>query len=222
MDGGAGNDTILGSRGDDMLLGGDGNDFIDGNQGDDVALMGAGDDVFQWDPGDGSDTVEGQDGTDKMLFNGANIAENIDISANGSRVRFTRDVGNIADGPQRRRADRTSDARGGADNVTVNDLTGTDVTQIELDPARGRRRRRRRGRHGHRQRHQGDDKIAVGGDAGGLQVTGLHAAVNIFGQEPTMDRLTVNGLGGDDVINAQSLRADGDPLHDQRRRRRRH
>ena len=42
--------------------------------------MGAGDDVFQWNPGDGSDTIEGQDGTDTMLFFGANIAENIDIS----------------------------------------------------------------------------------------------------------------------------------------------
>src|SRR5262249_10457683 len=73
VDGGAGNDTILGSNGDDTLLGGDGNDFIDGNQGNDLALMGAGDDVFQWDPGDGSDTVEGQAGQDAMIFNGANI-----------------------------------------------------------------------------------------------------------------------------------------------------
>ena len=31
-----------------------------------------------------------------MLFFGANIAENIDISANGGRVRFTRDIANIA------------------------------------------------------------------------------------------------------------------------------
>src|SRR5918998_1674414 len=51
VDGGAGNDTILGSNGADLLLGGDGNDFVDGYQGDDVAFMGAGDDVFQWDPG---------------------------------------------------------------------------------------------------------------------------------------------------------------------------
>ena len=35
-----------------------------------MALLGAGDDTFQWDPGDGSDTVEGQDGTDTMVFNG--------------------------------------------------------------------------------------------------------------------------------------------------------
>src|SRR5262245_28284264 len=62
VDGGTGNDTILGSNGADVLLGGDGNDFIDGNQGADTAFLGAGDDVFQWDPGDGSDVVEGQAG----------------------------------------------------------------------------------------------------------------------------------------------------------------
>ena len=50
VDGGAGNDTILGSNGIDLLLGGEGNDFIDGQQGNDSAFMGAGDDVFQWDP----------------------------------------------------------------------------------------------------------------------------------------------------------------------------
>ncbi len=51
VDGGTGNDTILGSNGADLLLGGDGDDFIDGQQGNDTALLGAGNDVFQWDPG---------------------------------------------------------------------------------------------------------------------------------------------------------------------------
>ena len=106
IDGGAGNDTLLGSSGADVLLGGDGNDFIVGDNGNDVAFLGAGDDVFQWDPGDGNDTVEGQAGTDTMLFIGSNVSENIDISANGGRVRFFRDVGQRHDGPQRRRADR--------------------------------------------------------------------------------------------------------------------
>src|SRR5215471_12306209 len=95
VDGGAGNDTILGGDGNDRLLGGDGNDFIDGNRGADTVFLGAGDDVVQWDPGDGSDIVEGQDGFDTMVFNGANIAENMDLSANGARLRFFRDVGNI-------------------------------------------------------------------------------------------------------------------------------
>ena len=95
IDGGAGNDTITGGDGNDILLGGDGNDVITGGRGNDVALLGSGDDTFVWNPGDGSDTVEGQAGNDTLLFNGANVNENINIAANGDRVRFTRDVPNI-------------------------------------------------------------------------------------------------------------------------------
>ena len=132
VDGGAGNDTITGGDGNDVLIGGDGNDLINGGRGNDMALMGAGDDTFVWNPGDGSDTVEGQAGFDTMLFNGANINEKIDISANGSRVRFTRDVANITmdlNGVE----GINFNALGGADTITVNDLTGTDVTQVNLD-----------------------------------------------------------------------------------------
>ena len=82
VDGGAGDDTLLGSNGADVLMGGDNNDFIDGNQGNDMVFGGTGDDIFQWDPGDGSDTIEGQAGNDRLLFNGANINEMFDVSAN--------------------------------------------------------------------------------------------------------------------------------------------
>src|SRR5205085_7309806 len=105
-----------------------------GGRGNDVALMGAGDDTFVWNPGDGSDTVEGQAGTDTMQFNGANVAERIDLSANGSRLRFTRDVANIVmdvNGTER----VNFAALGGADTITVNDLSATDVTQVNLDLA---------------------------------------------------------------------------------------
>lgn len=95
FDGGPGDDTLLGSNGADVLLGGDNNDFVDGQQGNDVAFLGAGDDTFQWDPGDGSDTVEGQAGTDKLLFNGSGGNEIFNLSANGTRLRLTRDLGNI-------------------------------------------------------------------------------------------------------------------------------
>ena len=95
VDGGTGNDTLLGSNGVDILLGGDGNDFVDGQQGNDTAFLGAGDDTFQWDPGDGSDVVEGQAGADAMRFNGSNANENMEASANGGRVRFTRDIAAI-------------------------------------------------------------------------------------------------------------------------------
>ena len=47
-------------------------------------------------------------------------------------------------------------ALGGADLITVNDLTGTDVTDVRLDPRRHPRRRHRRrpGRPHRRQRHR--------------------------------------------------------------------
>jgi Ca2+-binding RTX toxin-like protein len=208
VDGGAGDDTSLGSQGADTLLGGDGNDFFFGDNGNDTAFMGAGDDVFQWDPGDGNDTLEGQDGSDRMLFFGANIAENINISANGGRVLFQRDVANITmdlndvEGIEFR-------ALGGADNIVVGDLSGTDVTRIELDL---------RGPNGGGDGAadtvtvngtQGSDNFGAAGDAGGVNVFGLPATVNIFFQEQANDRLTLNGQGGDDVINASSLEADG-------------
>ena len=95
-------------------------------------LGGTGDDTFVWNPGDGSDTIEGQDGTDTLLFNGANINEKIDISANGTRARFTRDVAAITmDINDVENINFT--ALGGADNITVGDLTGTGVTQVNLD-----------------------------------------------------------------------------------------
>ncbi|HEX6987266.1 MAG TPA: calcium-binding protein [Planctomycetaceae bacterium] len=208
VDGGAGNDTILGSNGADLLLGGDGNDFVDGQQGNDVAFLGAGDDVFRWDPGDGNDTVEGQDGTDTMLFFGANIAENVDVFANGGRVIFFRNVASVTmdlDDVE------TIDFRalGGADNVVVGDLSGTDLARIDLDL---------RGPNGGGDGAadtvtvngtQGSDVFGAFGDAGGVGVFGLHTAVNVFFQEQANDRLTLNGLGGDDVIDATSLEADG-------------
>ena len=143
IDGGAGDDSLAGGSGAETLLGGDGNDSIDGNRGNDVAFMGAGDDTFVWDPGDGSDIVEGQDGADTMLFNGAGVAEQVDLSANGNRLRFFRDPGTIT--MDTRGVERVDfNALGGADIVTVNDLTGTDVDQRERRPRRHPRRRRGR------------------------------------------------------------------------------
>ena len=77
--------------------------------------------------------VEGQDGTDTLLFNGANISENIDITANGARARFTRDIATITmdlNGVEH----INFNALGGADNITVGDLTGTGVTQVAHRP----------------------------------------------------------------------------------------
>jgi Ca2+-binding RTX toxin-like protein len=130
--GGAGNDTLLGSNGADRLAGGDGNDFIDGNQGNDAIFLDAGDDTFQWDPGDGSDTVEGGEGNDTMLFNGANIAENVTLSASGNHLRLVRDVGGVTmDIVGIENVDLN--LLGGGDKITIDDLAGTDVAKVSID-----------------------------------------------------------------------------------------
>ncbi len=208
VDGGAGDDVLLGSQGADVFLGGDNNDFIFGDNGNDLALMGAGNDVFQWDPGDGNDTLEGQDGIDKMLFFGSNASENVDIVANGGRVLFLRNVANVSmDLDDVEEIDFR--ALGGADNIVVGDLSGTDMTDIALDlrgPAGGG--------DGAADNvtvngTNGADTFGAAGDAGGVNVFGLQAAVDIFFQEVANDRLVLNALAGDDVVDATSLEADG-------------
>ena len=76
VNGGDGNDSILGSNGVDTLRGDAGDDFIDGQQGNDQQFGGADNDVIQWDPGDGSDLVEGEAGVDKLVFNGSQRRRN--------------------------------------------------------------------------------------------------------------------------------------------------
>ena len=88
-----------------------------------------------------------------MLFNGSAGNEIMEASANGGRVRFTRNLANISmdlDDVE----SIVAKTLGGTDNLTVNDLSGTDVTDVEADLAGARRRRRRRGRQRHRQRHE--------------------------------------------------------------------
>lgn len=206
VDGGAADDTVLGSQGADVVLGGDGDDFAFGDNGADLALLGADDDAFQWDPGDGNDTVEGQGGSDALLFFGSGADENVDIVANGGRALLIRDVAAVTmdlDDVE------TIDLRvlGGADDVVLGDLSGTDLTAVGTDltgPVGG----------GDAQPDsvtvngtQGADVVGAAGDSGGVDVTGLAAAVHITAPEPG-DRLTLNALGGDDVVNASTLDAD--------------
>src|SRR5262249_27325700 len=127
----SGFDTFLGGAGDDTINGGASADFINGGAGNDMLFGGAGDDRFSWNPGDGSDTMDGQAGNDSLGFFGDSSNENIALSANGTRVRLTRDVDGVT-------ADLNSLevvdvlAKGGADAITVNDLTGTGVGVILL------------------------------------------------------------------------------------------
>jgi Ca2+-binding RTX toxin-like protein len=208
LDGGDGNDRLAGGKGIETLLGGAGSDSIDGNGGNDLALLGAGADTFVWDPGDGSDTVEGQGGTDTMLFNGANIAERVDLSANGHRLKFFRDAGNITmDTNGVERVD--FNALGGADVVTVNDLSGTDVSRVNVDLAGTLG-----GATGDGQPDRivvnatnGNDAIDVSGDAQVVKVSGLGATSEALHSEVANDRLEINTLAGADTVGSAGLAA---------------
>jgi Ca2+-binding RTX toxin-like protein len=208
VDGGDGNDTITGGDGNDTLFGGDGNDVITGGRGNDNAQLGSGDDTFIWNPGDGSDTVDGGDGADTLLFNGANINENIDITANQGRIRFTRDVGNVTmDLNSVENIDFT--ARGGADNITVGDLTGAGVTQVAIDLAATPGSNVGDGAadsvtvNG----SSGNDNVQVTGVGGSVTVAGLAAMVTLAGAEGANDQLIINNGAGADVIDAAGLAA---------------
>ena len=206
-DGGAGNDTILGGNGVDLLFGGEGSDFVDGQQGDDVAFLGAGDDSFQWDPGDGSDTVEGQDGTDAMVFNANGAAENFEASANGQRLRFTRNIGNIVmDTDDVERVELN--ALGGSDTITVNDLSGTDGVSVVTDLAADVGGDDLAADNVVVNGTNGDDVAVVTGAGPNAQVTGLPALVSVSGATAGSDRVTVNALAGADVVDASGLSAD--------------
>ena len=199
VDGGAGNDTIHGSNGNDTLLcgagndslfGGDGNDFVDGNAGADTADLGAGNDVFLWDPGDGSDHVAGGAGFDEMLFNGSAGGENFTLTADVGGALFTRDLGNIVmdlTGVEK----VTLNALGGADNIHINDPSGSGVSEIDVNL----------GVNG-----VGDgasDKIFLNDDdavqvvnngAGDISILGVSGAtVHITGFEAANDQLIING-----------------------------
>ena len=199
IDGGAGDDRLTGANGAETFIGGAGDDFVDGNVGADSAQLGSGNDTFQWDPGDASDTVDGQGGSDALAFNGSNAPENIDLAADGSRVSLHRDVAGITmdlNGIERANVR----ALGSADNVTVNDLAGTDLkaANIDLSAFSG----------------DGDgaaDTVTLNGsdkaervrvNRAGSQVltTGLAAQTTITGSEAALDTLRVNTLGGRDDV----------------------
>jgi Ca2+-binding RTX toxin-like protein len=203
VDGGAGNDTLLGGNGGEQFFGGSGNDFVDGNIGADSARLGPGNDTFQWDPGDGSDAVDGEAGSDSLAFNGSNIGEKIELASNGGTgARLTRDIAAITMDLQGVE-DVNVRALGGADTVTVDDLSSAGVTRTDVDLA---------GFDGN-----GDaaaDNVVVNGteDADDATVSSSGAALRVQGPGSNVfttgdeagDTVTFAGLGGDDTLHGNS------------------
>ena len=142
-----------------------------------------------------------------MLFNGSNINERMEVSANGQRVRFTRDVASIV-------MDLND-----VESIVAKTLGGTDNARRQR-PVR-HRRRSTCGPTSPRaaaattaaadnvvvNATNGDDVVTVTGAGPNAQVAGLAARVSVSGASAGNDRLTVNGLAGDDVIDASGVAA---------------
>jgi Dockerin type I domain len=197
LDGGAGEDVLRGGSVGDIFVGAGGNDTLVG---------GAGDDTFIWSPGDGSDVVEGQGGRDVLTFSGSGAAEKFELSANGTRARFTRDVGGVVidlNGVE----EIDLSGLGGADTATINDqsTTGLNTFNVDLSSTPGTL-------------DNETDAVIINGtngnDVGQIRSIGARInatisaipSVNITG-EGGLDTLTVNTLGGNDVLDASDLAA---------------
>jgi Ca2+-binding RTX toxin-like protein len=203
-------DTISAGGGIDTINAGGGNDFVTGGQGNDTAFLGAGSDAFFWRAGDGNDVIEGGLDFDTLELISSGADESISISANGGRVRLLRDVSNVS-------LDLNDVERllinpvGGADIITVNSLAGTDVTQVVIglagvagglvgDGVADRVEVNGTG---------GNDQISLGFVSGAVAVNGLSAQV-IVDQRDANDNLTINGLDGNDTLDASAVTADDD------------
>jgi Ca2+-binding RTX toxin-like protein len=205
LNGGPGNDTLIGGRFAETLNGFTGIDTAEGNAGADTVVLGSGADLAIWDPGDGNDNVQGGSELDTLRFNGSAASEVFAATAMGSQLRLTRNLGAVVMRSQDVET-LALNALAGVDSVTVNDLDATDITTLNLSLAVA---------------GTGDlsaDTVTVNGTAGAevvqavsagttVQVTGLDPQVNVTGSESAIDRLAVNGLGGNDTLSGGALAA---------------
>ena len=213
--GGAANDVLKGGSGEDFLLGGAGTDrvyvgrgadFVNGGVGTDTEVLGPGDDTAAWNPGEGNDAISGGLGRDTLAFNGSDVDEQMSLTADGTSAVFLRSQGAIRmdlDGVER--LDLAT--FGGADTVTIGDLSGTALTVADIDLAAAA--------------GTGDneidtvvvngtdrpDRVEVARYAGAVDVTGLRAETVVGGGEPD-DRLEIDTFQGDDSVTVdQAARA---------------
>jgi hypothetical protein len=201
VDTGDGDDVVAGGSGNELFRTGAGDDVVDGNRGIDTVLLGDGNDTFGWDPGDGSDIIEGGRGTDRMIFNGSSGAEKFVATADGPRLRFTRDIGNVlmdTDDVEQ----VVLNALGGADTTSISGLGGTDVTMFDIDLGA----------------QTGEfDAVTLGAtaDKGSIGITGAGGTVNVKGpldvrltNAESTDQLTVDSDAGNNKVTSRKLAPD--------------
>jgi pimeloyl-ACP methyl ester carboxylesterase len=174
----------------------------------DVVDLGSDIDRFIWNPGDGNDVVDGRGGHDILFFFGTNDAEVLDLSAQGHRLRLSRDVASVVmDVDDMEEINPV--VNGGADTIGLDDLgaTGVDEVNVNLEPGLGTP-----GGDGVPDRviatgTDGDDEVTVAGANGTVAVTGLAATLGITHAE-SIDSLAIDTRDGHDAVDAAGLAPD--------------
>ncbi len=195
MEGGDGQDSIIGTQGDDTLAGDAGIDRIKGGLGNDLILGGVGIDSLNGDAG--NDTLIGGDGSDTLVGDGADT-----LFGDAGNDSLSGDQGaDILSG-----GDGDDTANGGDGNDTITGDLGNDslLGGSALDSLTGG--------DGNDTLDGGRNDDVLNGGAGNDKMRGDHGNDTILGGSGND---TINGGDGDDVINGQSgddlmTGADGD------------
>jgi len=178
--GGNGDDVISGGDGVDLIFGGGGDDVVNGNHGNDTEILGEGDDTAVWNPGEGSDAVSGGTGTDKLVFNGSGTADDaMSLFADGGHAIFERDPGAVRmDLVHVERVDAA--ALAGKDLIGIGDLTGTGLTQVDVDLSSQGVSDGQQDTVQVEGTNHADNIAVTTTSAGEVNVTGLHTAVRVI------------------------------------------
>lgn len=195
MDGGDGNDSILGSNGNDTLSGDAGIDRIKGGLGNDLIVGGASIDSLNGDAG--NDTIIGGDGSDTLVGDGA---DTIFGDAGNDSLQGDQGADLISGG------DDDDTVRGGDGNDTITGDAGNDslLGDSALDSISGG--------DGNDTLDGGRNDDVLNGGNGNDKIRGDHGNDSIVGGAGND---TINGGDGDDIINGQTgddllTGADGD------------
>ena len=195
---------LFGGPGKDVLIGSPGQDVINGGIGVDVALLGGGLDTFTWVAGDGSDIVEGGAGTDFLRMDGTGAADSYSVTPIGSRTR-ARLNSEVVDSGDLERLDVLP--AGGADQMHVADLSGTDVDHVDflLTLARGTTTRDGSPDFVAVDGTNGNDALTVTSGGPTIRTDGLAAITNVSFGEKTQDHLHIDTKLGNDLTSVGAL-----------------
>lgn len=134
IDGSSGSDLLFGGLGEDTLLGGNGADSITGGDGVDRIRGGNGRDTINWEIGDGDDDVTGgspdgsRSGVDRQIVLGTDANEVYVVDSVGGSTVLQVGMETLTIGLGIEELEILSEA--GADEIIINDVTGSDLNRV--------------------------------------------------------------------------------------------